>query len=85
MTALPRRIDWIVAPPEICYLCKAPLGAAAETSSWNGHPAHRDCVRIHLLQRDPAFRGAEEPEGSDENGDLPEGPLTQDDDDPGID
>lgn len=46
--------------------------AAAETSAWNGHPAHRDCVRIHLLNRDPAFRdwGAEPP-----SADAPDDPA----------
>ena len=37
-------------------LCKEPLGRSESASSWNGRPAHRDCVRIHLIQRDPAFR-----------------------------
>jgi hypothetical protein len=81
MVAPPRRISWISAPPEICTLCKEPLGDPAETSSWNGQPAHRDCVRVHLLQRDPAFR---ESGDGDEGGDDPEesfdGILTRDDD-----
>jgi hypothetical protein len=50
------RTAWIVAPPEICALCKEPLGRPEATSSWNGRPAHRECVRIHLIQLDPAFR-----------------------------
>ncbi len=50
------RTSWIVAPPEVCALCGEPLVRPAETSSWNGRPAHRECVRIHLLQQDPAFR-----------------------------
>lgn len=70
MDAPPRRISWIAAPPEICTLCKEPLGSPEETSSWNGRPAHRDCVRIHLMQRDPAFRegsaGDELPEEVDD-------------------
>ncbi len=81
MTAPPRRISWIAAPPEICSLCKEPLGSPEETSSWNGRPAHRDCVRVHLLQRDPAFRESsdaeEAPEESDEAFD---GILPRDDD-----
>jgi hypothetical protein len=79
------RTAWIVSPPEICALCKEPLTRPAETSSWNGHPAHRECVRIHLIQRDPAFRewGSEEspeeaPEMSDELG-----PREDDDEDTG--
>lgn len=62
-TTAPRRTAWIVAPPSLCVLCNAPIMAAADTSAWNGQPAHRDCVRIHLLNRDPAFRdwGAEPP------------------------
>lgn len=80
------RTAWIVAPPEVCVLCKEPLGRPAETSSWNGRPAHRDCVRVHLIQRDPAFRewGAEEGtpepggEGAEENV-----PREDDDEEPG--
>jgi len=63
-------------------LCKEPLGDPAETSAWNGAPAHRDCVRIHLLQRDPAFHEAgdgEEP--GDESGEFSDGFLPRDDDD----
>jgi len=63
MDSTPRRISWISPPPEVCWLCKEPLGDPAETSSWNGNPAHRDCVRVHLLQRDPAFH--EPGEGDD--------------------
>ena len=81
MDAPPRRISWISAPPEICTLCKEPLGDPAETSSWNGQPAHRDCVRVHLMQRDPAFRESgdveENPEDPD---DLFDGVLSRDDD-----
>ncbi|MCI4370380.1 MAG: hypothetical protein L3J81_03515, partial [Thermoplasmata archaeon] len=39
-TAPPRRISWISAPPEICTLCKEPLGVPEETSAWDGRPAH---------------------------------------------
>ncbi len=81
MDAPPRRIAWISPPPEICALCKEPLGDPAETSSWNGVPAHRDCVRIQLVKRDPAFRetfeGDEPPE---ESGDALDGVLPRDDD-----
>jgi len=80
MTAPPRRISWIAAPPEICSLCKEPLGSPDETSSWNGRPAHRDCVRIHLLQRDPAFRESSEAEGSEEPDEGFDGVLPRDDD-----
>jgi hypothetical protein len=71
-TTSPRRTAWIVAPPALCSLCQGPLSVPAETSAWNGQPAHRDCVRIHLLQRDPAFRdwGTEPPAE-----DAPEDPL----------
>jgi hypothetical protein len=48
-------------------------------SSWNGNPAHRDCVRIHLIQRDPAFREGEE--GVEEGPDSLDGTLPRDDDD----
>jgi hypothetical protein len=82
MTAPPRRIAWVVAPPEICCLCKEPLGHPSETSSWNGNPAHRDCVRIHLIQRDPAFRETEGEDPPPEDGpDTVEGVLPRDDDD----
>ncbi len=86
MDAPPRRISRISAPPEICTLCKEPLGLPAETSSWNGNPAHRDCVRIHLLQRDPAFRAsgdAEEP--TEESADALDGVLPRDDDETDFD
>ena len=86
MTAPPRRISWISPPPEICALCKEPLGSPDETSSWNGRPAHRDCVRVHLLQRDPAFQegseGEDVPEEAEESFD---GVLPRDDDDPDPD
>ena len=85
MTAPPRRISWIAPPPEICVLCKEPLGAPEETSSWNGRPAHRDCVRIHLMQRDPAFHesseGSEAAERSEDADEAFDGVLPRDDDD----
>ena len=81
MESPPRRISWIAAPPEICTLCKEPLGDPAETSSWNGNPAHRDCVRIHLMQRDPAFRSSEESdEATEDPGEGIDGVLPRDDD-----
>ncbi len=82
----PRKTAWIVAPPEICSLCQEPLGQPSETSSWNGRPAHRDCVRVHLLQNDSAFRGTVEVEEvPDESGDPLDGGASRDDDDPGFD
>ncbi|MCI4331358.1 MAG: hypothetical protein L3K19_05870 [Thermoplasmata archaeon] len=85
MTAPTRRIDWIVAPPQICTLCKEPLTVPSETSSWNGAPAHRDCVRIHLVQRDPAFREGSHEDGPEEGGEGLDGVLPRDDEegDPG--
>jgi hypothetical protein len=81
MTAPPRRISWIIPPPETCCLCKEPLTRPEETSSWNGNPAHRDCVRIHLLQRDPAFREGEPGDSPTEESPEPsEGGLSRDDD-----
>ena len=81
MESPPRRIAWITPPPEICTLCKEPLGNPEETSAWNGNPAHRDCVRIHLLQRDPAFREGGEPQELSEDGaDSLDGVLPRDDD-----
>ncbi len=80
MTAPPRRISWIAAPPEICSLCKEPLGSPEETSSWNGRPAHRDCVRVHLLQRDPAFREGGGDEPAEEPDEAMDGALPRDDD-----
>jgi len=81
MTAPPRRISWIAPPPEICSLCKEPLGSPEETSAWNGKPAHRDCVRIHLLQRDPAFHEGGEPSEASEDADEGlDGVLPRDDD-----
>jgi hypothetical protein len=81
MTAPPRRISWIAPPPEICSLCKEPLGSPEETSSWNGRPAHRDCVRVHLLQRDPAFReGSDTGDGADDPDEGFDGVLPRDDD-----
>jgi hypothetical protein len=81
MNAPARRISWISPPPEICTLCKEPLGTPDETSSWNGSPAHRDCVRIHLLQRDPAFReNGDSGENPEESGESLDGVLPRDDD-----
>ena len=78
----PRRIAWISPPPEICSLCKEPLGDPEETSSWNGAPAHRDCVRIHLMQRDPAFRESDGngEEGVEDSSESFDGVLPRDDD-----
>ncbi|HUJ78069.1 MAG TPA: hypothetical protein VLX64_03575 [Thermoplasmata archaeon] len=82
MDAPPRRIAWISPPPEVCTICKEPLDNPAERSSWNGNPAHRDCVRIRMLQRDPAFRdGDEETEAPDDGADATDGILPRDDDD----
>ncbi|MCL4308358.1 MAG: hypothetical protein M1126_03200 [Candidatus Thermoplasmatota archaeon] len=81
----PPRTAWIVAPPEICCLCQEPLGKPEETSSWNGRPAHRDCVRVHLLQNDSAFRGSTDTEElPDESGDALESGSPRDDDEPGF-
>ena len=81
MESRPRRISWISPPPEICTLCKEPLGDPQETSSWNGLPAHRDCVRIHLLQRDPAFHeGGGGDDLGEESADSFDGVLPRDDD-----
>jgi len=86
MTAPPRRISWISPPAEICSLCKEPLGSPEETSSWNGRPAHRDCVRVHLLQRDPAFHeGEDADDGPEEADEAFDGVLPRDDDEPGPD
>lgn len=68
MVGAPRRTAWIVAPPQLCCLCKEPLTRPSETSSWNGVPAHRECVRIHLINRDPAFR---EPDAAGESPEEP--------------
>ncbi len=66
-------------------MCQEPLGAPEETSSWNGRPAHRDCVRVHLLQNDSAFRGsADVEEPVDEGEDAFEGGNPRDDDEPGF-
>jgi hypothetical protein len=80
MNAPSRRIEWISPPPEICTLCKEPLGDPSETSSWNGNPAHRDCVRVHLMQRDPAFRETTESDAPEEGADAIDGILPRDDD-----
>lgn len=86
MDAPARRISWISPPPEICTLCKEPLDHPDETSSWNGSPAHRDCVRVHLLQRDPAFReSSEATEPSDDAGESLDGVLPRDDDESDFD
>jgi hypothetical protein len=86
MAAPPRQISWISPPPEICTLCKEPLGAPEDTSSWNGRPAHRDCVRVHLLQRDPAFTESAGTEESDDDTDEPmDEILPRDDEDSEFD
>lgn len=85
MTAPPRRITWISPPPQLCCLCREPLVHPSETSSWNGNPAHRDCVRIHLIQRDPAFREPEGEESGEESVESLEGVLPRDDDETDTD
>ncbi len=86
MDSPPRRISWISPPPQVCWLCKEPLGDPNETSSWNGNPAHRDCVRIHLLQRDPAFReSGDAEETSEETSDPLDDILPRDDDEGDLD
>ena len=84
MATHPRRIDWIIAPPKVCVLCREPLTRATEESSWNGEPAHRDCVRLHLIQRDPAFREGDHEAPPDEGADSLDGVLPRDDDDPDL-
>ncbi|MCI4318757.1 MAG: hypothetical protein L3K23_01320 [Thermoplasmata archaeon] len=79
MSTAPRRTAWVVAPPELCSLCREPLTQPSEVSSWNGNPAHRDCVRIHLIQRDPAFREGDE--AGDESPETLDGVLPRDDED----
>ncbi len=80
----PRRTSWIVAPPEVCVLCRNPLSSPDDASSWNDSPAHRECVKIHLLNRDPAFRDWDA-DPADETQEGSEGPLsdlgTREDDD----
>ena len=81
MDSRARRISWISPPPEFCSLCKEPLGDPAETSSWNGNPAHRDCVRVRLMQRDPAFRESSDgEEPAEESSESLDGVLPRDDD-----
>jgi len=80
----PRRIEWIVAPPQVCVLCREPLTQPNEVSAWNGSPAHRDCVRVHLIQRDPAFREQETDEPPEESPESLDGVLPRDDDDPDL-
>ncbi|MHB8351726.1 MAG: hypothetical protein ACYDFT_03410 [Thermoplasmata archaeon] len=76
------RTAWIVAPPELCVLCGEPLVRPAETSSWNGRPAHQECVRIHLMQRDPAFRAWGAEEGAEpEPGEADDEIIAREDDD----
>jgi hypothetical protein len=84
MTAPSRRISWVVAPPELCCLCKEPLTQPSETSAWNGLPAHRDCVRTHLMRRDPAFRDTDHEDGTEDSVDSLDGTLARDDDEPDI-
>ncbi len=85
MAARDRRISWIIAPPELCCLCREPLTQPSEVSAWNGSPAHRECVRIHLVQRDPAFREGEGDQPSEGAGEGVDGVLPRDDEeeDPG--
>jgi hypothetical protein len=80
MAAKARRISWVVAPPELCCLCKEPLTQPNEVSAWNGVPAHRECVRIHLVQRDPAFREGDAEDAPEESAETLDGVLPRDDD-----
>jgi hypothetical protein len=82
VSANQRRISWIIAPPEICCLCKEPLTQPSEVSAWNGTPAHRDCVRVHLVQRDPAFREGDHEEVAEDSSEGLDGVLPRDDEDP---
>jgi hypothetical protein len=82
MTAPPRRVAWIIPPPESCCLCKEPLTRRDETSSWNGSPAHRECVRVHLIKRDPAFREGTPTDVGAEEADSPgDATVNRDDED----
>ncbi|HUI38546.1 MAG TPA: hypothetical protein VLY85_02835 [Thermoplasmata archaeon] len=83
MAAPPRKISWIIPPPELCCLCRQPLSNPDETSSWNGNPAHRECVRIQLIQKDPAFRETDAPDGSMEEAPDPTDTVLSKDDDEG--
>jgi hypothetical protein len=75
------RTAWIVAPAEVCILCREPLRSPEETSSWNGQPAHRECVRVHLIQRDPAFREWSPEEPSEDAGDAVDELVPREDED----
>jgi|GEM_PF-382283 hypothetical protein len=80
----PGQVAWIVSPPELCSLCRGPITRSDERSSWNDRPAHTECVRIHLLQQDPAFRDwGTEPGSRESPGDFEDEYLqTDDDEDP---
>lgn len=85
MTVPSRKIDWISPPPETCCLCREPMTRPDDASAWNGRPAHRECVRIHLLQTDAAFREGGSPDelpgDPPEGGEGPDGVLPTDDED----
>ncbi|MCI4363584.1 MAG: hypothetical protein L3K13_04690 [Thermoplasmata archaeon] len=85
MPASVPRTSWIVAPPEVCVLCLEPLGRPEASSAWNGRPAHKECVRVHMIQRDPAFRewGSEGGDGAggEEPSEGPDPTITREDED----
>ncbi len=81
MTTPPGKISWVVPPAETCVLCHKPILGGQEPSTWNGQPAHGDCVRVHMMQRNPVFRDwTEESSGEGGGGGEEEG-ITRSDDD----
>jgi hypothetical protein len=76
--------SWIIAPIDICIICKKQIKADEERGSWDGQPAHRECIHVRILQDQP---GAQDWPGDvqegDESGDDGGASPPEDDDDGG--
>ena len=83
MKATRGKSSWIVAPVELCVLCRKAITEGEERSSWNGMPAHSECVRIRALQEypsSPEWAGESSGEDGDRDG---SGTRLDDDEDEG--
>jgi hypothetical protein len=76
--------SWIVAPIDVCVICRKQIRDGEERGTWDGQPAHRECIHVRILQDQPAVQdwSGETPEG-EEGGDDGGAPPPDEDEDPG--
>ena len=75
--------SWIIAPIDVCIICKKQITEGQERGSWDGQPAHRECIHVRILQDRPVaqdWSGEPIEDESEEDGGAP---PPEDDDDSG--